>query len=126
MVCSSWQKFKIRIIHVSKRFIKGRSNDKFAQSDRQYLPVLPFLALRSLNPLNPDYASKHHLSSLKNDLIPYTPRVLNEHFNGTVLLIKIFFFHFPPTSSHFYSLQVENCDSNSRLVVNSGLKGLMV
>ena len=41
------------------------------------------------------------------------------------------FFNFSPTSSHLYSLQVENCDSNSRLVemkvtmVNSGLKGLI-
>ena len=41
------------------------------------------------------------------------------------------FFHLSPTSSHLHSLQVENCDSNSRLVVNedemvnSGLKGLM-
>ena len=42
------------------------------------------------------------------------------------------FFTFPPTSSHPNPLQVENCDSNSRLVVdeddngNSGFKGLMV
>ena len=30
----------------------------------------------------------------------------------------VFFFNLPPTSSHLYPLQVENCDSNSRLVVN--------
>ena len=40
------------------------------------------------------------------------------------------FFNFPPTSSHLHPLQVQNRDSNSRLVVdemtmvNSGLKGL--
>ena len=40
------------------------------------------------------------------------------------------FFTFSPTSSHPHPLQVENCDSNSRLVVDeddnvkSGLKGL--
>ena len=40
------------------------------------------------------------------------------------------FLNFLPTSNHFHPLQVENCDSNSRLVVdedddiNSGLKGL--
>ena len=28
------------------------------------------------------------------------------------------FFIFPPTSSHPHPLQVENCDSNSRLVVD--------
>ena len=42
----------------------------------------------------------------------------------------IFFFNFSPTSNHLHPLQVENCDSNSRLVVDeddnvkSGLKGL--
>ena len=40
------------------------------------------------------------------------------------------FFSFSPTSNHLHPLQVENCNSNSRLVVdeddnvNSGLKGL--
>ena len=40
------------------------------------------------------------------------------------------FFNFTTTSSYFHPLQVENCDSNSRLVVDeddnvkSGLKGL--
>ena len=42
----------------------------------------------------------------------------------------IIFFNFSPTSNHLHPLQVENCDSNSRLVVDeddnvkSGLKGL--
>ena len=40
------------------------------------------------------------------------------------------FFNFSPTSNHLHPIQVENCDSNSRLVVDeddndkSGLKGL--
>ena len=40
------------------------------------------------------------------------------------------FFNFKTTSNHLHPLQVENCDSNSRLVVDkddnvkSGLKGL--
>ena len=40
------------------------------------------------------------------------------------------FFNLPPILSHLHPLQVENCDSNSRLVVDeddnvkSGLKGL--
>ena len=43
----------------------------------------------------------------------------------------IIFFNFSPTSNHLHPPQVENCDSNSRLVVDqddnvkSGLKGLM-
>ena len=30
----------------------------------------------------------------------------------------VIFFNFQTTSNHLYSLQVENCDSNSRLVVD--------
>ena len=30
----------------------------------------------------------------------------------------VIFFNFSPTLSHLYPLQVENCDSNSRLVVD--------
>ena len=30
----------------------------------------------------------------------------------------VIFLNLSPTSSHLYPLQVENCDSNSRLVVN--------
>ena len=33
------------------------------------------------------------------------------------------FFNFSPTSSHLHSLQVENCDSNSRLVVDEDDNG---
>ena len=33
------------------------------------------------------------------------------------------FFNFSSTSSHFYPLQVENCDSNSRLVVDEDDNG---
>ena len=44
----------------------------------------------------------------------------------------VIFFKFSTTSNHLHPLQVANCDSNSRLVVDeddnvkSGLKGLMV
>ena len=34
-----------------------------------------------------------------------------------------YFFHLPPTSSHLHPLQVENCDSNSRLVVDGDDNG---
>ena len=33
------------------------------------------------------------------------------------------FFNFSPTSNHLHPLQVENCDSNSRLVVDEGDNG---
>ena len=35
----------------------------------------------------------------------------------------VIFFNFPPTSSHLHPLQVENCDSNSRLVVDEDDNG---
>ena len=38
--------------------------------------------------------------------------------HGTAFIIRMYFFHLPPTSSHLHPLQVENCDSNSRLVVD--------
>ena len=37
--------------------------------------------------------------------------------------IAIIFFNLPPTSSHLHPLQVENCDSNSRLVVDEDDNG---
>ena len=33
------------------------------------------------------------------------------------------FLHFSPTSNHLHPLQVENCDSNSRLVVDEDDNG---
>ena len=33
------------------------------------------------------------------------------------------FFNFSPTSNHLHSLQVDNCDSNSRLVVDEDDNG---
>ena len=33
------------------------------------------------------------------------------------------FFNFPPTSNHLHPLQVENCNSNSRLVVDEDDNG---
>ena len=32
--------------------------------------------------------------------------------------MAVFNLNFPPTSNHFHPLQVENCDSNSQLVVD--------
>ena len=36
----------------------------------------------------------------------------------------VIFYNFPPTASHLHPLQVENCDSNSRLVVDEDENGL--
>ena len=72
-----------------------------------------------LYPLSPHDALKHNFTSLKNRLnFPTT--------KGCRLKIsmKLFyqymanFFYFSLTSNHFHPLQVENCDRNSRLVVD--------
>ena len=69
------------------------------------------------NPLNPHDALKHHFKSLKNDLISWNLVVLGRKFSRNCFKNNSIFFHLPPTSSHLHPLQVENCDSNSRLVV---------
>ena len=38
-------------------------------------------------------------------------------------MVSIYFVHLPLASSHFHPLQVENCDSNSRLVVDKNDNG---
>ena len=60
-------------------------------------------------------------ASLKNASIYLRPmgfrrKIIMELFNNI-------FFHLRPTSSHLYSLQVENCDSNSWLVVDEDDNG---
>ena len=48
---------------------------------------------------------------------------LEQFFCETVLKITTFLFHLSPTSSHLHPLRVENCDSNSRLVVDEDDNG---
>ena len=44
-------------------------------------------------------------------------------FMKLVYQFMAIFFIFSPTSNHLHSLQVENCDSNSRLVVDEDDNG---
>ena len=71
-------------------------------------------------PLNPHYASfcisEECLNFLHLD-------VLELNYQGTVWIITISFFHWSPTSSHLHPLQVENCDSNARLVMDEDDNG---
>ena len=68
------------------------------------------------NPLSPHDALKHHFTSLKTDLIfPTTDFGMKISMKLVYQYMAIF--NFPPTSSHLHPLQVENCDSNSPLVV---------
>ena len=72
------------------------------------------------NPLGPHDALKHHFTSLKTQLIFLRLRGFRRK-----ITMKLFyqcmtiFFTFSPTSRHLHlPLQVENCGSNSRLVVD--------
>ena len=63
---------------------------------------------------------------------PTTKGFIMKIFLKLIYQYMAIFFNFSPTSSHFHPLQVENFDSNSRLVVdemtmiNSGLKELNI
>ena len=74
-----------------------------------------------INSLSPHDALKHHLRSLKTDFILLKLRGFSRKIS--MKLLPIHFLHFSPTSSHFHPLQVENCDSNSRLVVDEDENG---
>ena len=78
------------------------------------------LIIYNINPLSPHDAFKHNFKSLKTDLI------FLFRMNIAMKLIDQYmtiFFNFSSTSSHLHPLQVENCDSNSRLVVDEDDNG---
>ena len=73
----------------------------------------------TLNPLNPRDASKYYFPSLNNDLISNTePKFSTHYFKNNDI-----FFHLQLISTHPQPLQVENCGSNLRLVVDEDDNG---
>ena len=52
--------------------------------------------------------------------------VLERKFSWICFKNNIIFFHLSPTSSHFHPLQVGNCGSNSRLVVDEDDNGKLM
>ena len=72
-----------------------------------------------INPFSAHDALKHYFTSLKKTLNFPTTKGF-----GTKMSMKLvyqymgIFFTFSPSSNHLHPLQVENCDSNSRLVVD--------
>ena len=91
-------------------------------AQRVYRPM-SYISLQVVRrtPLSPHDALKHHFSSLKNGLISGVLVVLE--FSWNCLKNSSIFFHLLPTSSHFHPLQVENCVSNSRLLVDEDDNG---
>ena len=49
--------------------------------------------------------------------------VLEQQFSWNCFNNNSIFFHLSPAASHFHPLQVGNCDSNSRLVVDENDSG---
>ena len=79
-----------------------------------------------LNPLSPhDALLKHHFTSLKTGLIFLQIRALEFRIISMKLGYQYMaiFFNFQTTSNHLHPQQVENCDSNSRLVVDEDDNG---
>ena len=82
------------------------------------------VCLSIINPFSPHDALKHHFTSLKTDLIFLQQRVLERKFPWNWFTNAWqFSFNFHTTSNHLHLLQVENCDSNSRLVVDEDDNG---
>ena len=84
---------------------------------------LVYIGASRVNSIEPHDALKKHFASPKNDLIFYNLWVLERKCSWTCLLITLSFFHLPPTSSHLHPPEDENCDSNSRLVVDDDDNG---
>ena len=70
-----------------------------------------------INLLNPHYELRHHFASLKNDLISRNLAFLEQKYSWNRCKNNCIFLNFSTAASHFHPLQVENCDSNLRLVV---------
>ena len=97
---------------VSATFQSGRYDALILQVGKQLLFIM-----YSFNTLSPHDELKHHFKSLKTDLI----LTMGFRINIAMKLIDQYmaiFFNFSPTSNNLHPLQVENCDSNSRLVVD--------
>ena len=76
-------------------------------------------------PLSPNDALKHHFALKQSFHIPENrlnfPTTKGFRTKISMKLVykhMLIFFNFSPTSNHLHPVQVENCDSNSRLVVD--------
>ena len=90
----------------------------------QAIFFMEIIMFSAFNPFfSPHDALMHHFTSLKTALIFPQPRALEWIFPWNWFTNTSFFVTFSPTSNHLHPLQVENCDSNSRLVVDEDDNG---
>ena len=72
-----------------------------------------------INPLGPHDALRHIFHIPENKLNLSTTKGFRMKISLKLAYqYVVIFFNFYPTSNHLHPLQVENCDSNSRLVVD--------
>ena len=87
-------------------------------------PLSAITHIYTFNPLSPHDALKHHSTPLKTYLIFFTAKGFRRQISSKLFHEYIvFFFNLPPISNHLHPLQVENCDSSSRLVVDEDDNG---
>ena len=77
----------------------------------------------ALNPISPHDALKHHFTSLETDLTFLTTKGFRSNISMKLAYQYIVIFTFSLTSNQLHPLHVENCDSNSRLVVDEDDNG---
>ena len=77
-----------------------------------------------LKPFKPSRCTKASFHLPKNRLnFPTTKGFRTKISMKLVYQFMAIFFYFPTTSNHLHPLQVENCDSNSRFVVDEDDSG---
>ena len=78
-----------------------------------------------VNPFSPHDALQASFYIAENRLnFPITKGFRMKISSKLVKQYIAIFFNFSPTSNHLHPLQVENCDSNSRLVVDENDNGI--
>ena len=92
--------------------------DTFYNNKNEYTSLWEMPCVRvnkdwPFNPLSPHDALMHHFTFLKTDWISFQ----------LICQYMVIFFNFPLTPNHLQPLQVENCGSSSRLVVDEDDSG---
>ena len=94
------------------------------KSNAAFLALRIYFRLLVVNPLSPHDALKHHFTPLKTYLIFFTANDFRRQISIKLLYEYIvIFFNLSPTSNNLHPLQVKNCDSNSRIVMDEDDNG---
>ena len=104
--------------------IELRHYDDFILKERLWSPWFIQQYFSALKPFKSSRCIKASFHILENRLNCPTTRAFRTKISmKLVYQYMAIFYNFQPTSRHFHPLQVENCDSNSRLVVDEDDNG---